>query len=50
MKVRILFLTVLTLACLFFNLSLRVPHQSVVQAQVEAWPRRSGNGRSTETK
>lgn len=34
MKVRIVFLTLLIAMCLLFNLSLRVPNQSVVQAQV----------------
>lgn len=34
MKARIVYLTCLIAICLFFNLSLRVPNQSVVQAQV----------------
>ncbi len=34
MKVRIVYLTMLIAACLLFNLSLRVPTQSLVQAQV----------------
>ena len=36
MKVRIVYLTMLIAACLLFNLSLRVPNQAVVQAQVTA--------------
>ena len=35
MKIRIIYLTMLVAACLLFNLSLRVPNQSVVQAQVQ---------------
>jgi hypothetical protein len=36
MKVRIISMTLLITACLLFNLSLRIPNQSVVQAQVTA--------------